>query len=143
MRLGRRSAVWVAAVPFLLSSGISHSEPSLTGQNGLIHMPDGRVPDDGTLRFGYSYAKPYDAFWGSIGLLPFLEVTGAYTHTQGTANSTPFWQNYGDFKDKEASIKLRLLDEVARDEPAVIRDHLLSETGLVYTLLAHAAGRLG
>jgi hypothetical protein len=37
----------------------------------------------------------------------------------------------------------RLLDEVARDEPAVIRDHLLSETGLVYTLLAHAAGRLG
>jgi hypothetical protein len=38
----------------------------------------------------------------------------------------------------------RLLDEVARDErePAVIRDHLISETGLVYTLLAHAAGRL-
>jgi hypothetical protein len=37
----------------------------------------------------------------------------------------------------------RLLDEVARDEPALIRDHLMSETGLVYTLLAHAAGRLG
>jgi hypothetical protein len=39
----------------------------------------------------------------------------------------------------------RLLDEVARDEhePSVIRDHLMSETGLVYTLLAHAAGRLG
>jgi hypothetical protein len=39
----------------------------------------------------------------------------------------------------------RLLDEVAQDErePAVIRGHLMSETGLVYTLLAHAAGRLG
>ena len=39
----------------------------------------------------------------------------------------------------------RLLDEVARDErgPAVLRGHLTSETGLVYTLLAHAAGRLG
>jgi hypothetical protein len=39
----------------------------------------------------------------------------------------------------------RLLDEVARDErgPAVLRSHLTSETGLVYTLLAHAAGRLG
>jgi hypothetical protein len=39
----------------------------------------------------------------------------------------------------------RLLDEVARDErePTAIRDHLMSETGLVYTLLAHAAGRLG
>ncbi|MBS0528342.1 MAG: methyl-accepting chemotaxis protein, partial [Proteobacteria bacterium] len=39
----------------------------------------------------------------------------------------------------------RLLDEVARDErgPVELRGHLTSETGLVYTLLAHAAGRLG
>ena len=39
----------------------------------------------------------------------------------------------------------RLLDEVARDDrgPAVLRGHLTSETGMVYTLLAHAAGRLG
>jgi hypothetical protein len=39
----------------------------------------------------------------------------------------------------------RLLDEVARDErgSAALRNHLLSETGLVYTLLAHASGRLG
>ncbi|MGH6704843.1 MAG: negative regulator of septation ring formation, partial [Bradyrhizobium sp.] len=39
----------------------------------------------------------------------------------------------------------RLLDEVARDErgPQLLRNHLTSETGMVYTLLAHAAGRLG
>jgi hypothetical protein len=39
----------------------------------------------------------------------------------------------------------RLLDEVSRDErgQATLRNHLVSETGLVYTLLAHAAGRLG
>jgi hypothetical protein len=39
----------------------------------------------------------------------------------------------------------RLLDEVARDDrgPQALRSHLTSETGLVYTLLAHAAGRLG
>src|SRR3954454_14137063 len=38
----------------------------------------------------------------------------------------------------------RLLDEVARDErgPALLREHLTSETGMVYTLLAHAAGRI-
>ena len=38
----------------------------------------------------------------------------------------------------------RLLDEVAQDEhgAALLRSHLTSETGLVYTLLAHAAGRL-
>jgi hypothetical protein len=39
----------------------------------------------------------------------------------------------------------RLLDDVARDDrgPQMLRSHLTSETGLVYTLLAHAAGRLG
>jgi len=39
----------------------------------------------------------------------------------------------------------RLLDEIARDDrgPAALRSHLVSETGMVYTLLAHAAGRLG
>jgi hypothetical protein len=39
----------------------------------------------------------------------------------------------------------RLLDEVARDDRGsqALRGHLTSETGLVYTLLAHAAGRLG
>ncbi|MCC8981849.1 hypothetical protein, partial [Bradyrhizobium acaciae] len=39
----------------------------------------------------------------------------------------------------------RLLDEVARDGRGQqeLASHLTSETGLVYTLLAHAAGRLG
>jgi hypothetical protein len=39
----------------------------------------------------------------------------------------------------------RLLDEVAREDrgPQALRNQLTSETGLVYTLLAHAAGRLG
>ena len=38
-----------------------------------------------------------------------------------------------------------LLDEVAREErgPQALRGHLTSETGLVDTVLAHAAGRLG
>ena len=39
----------------------------------------------------------------------------------------------------------KLLDDVSRDErgPTALRNQLASETGLVYTLLAHAAGRLG
>ena len=38
----------------------------------------------------------------------------------------------------------RLLDEVSRDDrgEAVARTYLTSETGKVYTMLAHAAGRL-
>ncbi|MFL5028826.1 MAG: hypothetical protein ACJ8E1_03060, partial [Xanthobacteraceae bacterium] len=37
----------------------------------------------------------------------------------------------------------RLLDEVSRDErgAATARSYLVSETGKVYTMLAHAAGR--
>ena len=39
----------------------------------------------------------------------------------------------------------RFLDDIARNDrdPNALRNYLASETGLVYTLLAHAAGRLG
>lgn len=39
----------------------------------------------------------------------------------------------------------KLLDDVSRDDrgPSALRNQLASESGLVYTLLAHAAGRLG
>src|ERR1700716_3413513 len=54
-------------------------------------------------------------------------------------------RNFKQTVDRYITEFERLLDEVARDErgPAVLREHLTSETGMVYTLLAHAAGRLG
>jgi len=54
-------------------------------------------------------------------------------------------RNFKQTVDRYITEFERLLDEVARDErgPTVLRGHLVSETGLVYTLLAHAAGRLG
>jgi hypothetical protein len=54
-------------------------------------------------------------------------------------------RNFKQTVDRYITEFERLLDEVARDErgPGVLRSHLTSETGLVYTLLAHAAGRLG
>jgi hypothetical protein len=54
-------------------------------------------------------------------------------------------RNFKQTVDRYITEFERLLDEVARDErgPMVLRGHLTSETGLVYTLLAHAAGRLG
>jgi hypothetical protein len=54
-------------------------------------------------------------------------------------------RNFKQTVDRYITEFERLLDDVARDErgPAVLRSHLTSETGLVYTLLAHAAGRLG
>ena len=54
-------------------------------------------------------------------------------------------RNFKQTVDRYIAEFERLLDEVAREDrgPAALRSHLTSETGLVYTLLAHAAGRLG
>ena len=54
-------------------------------------------------------------------------------------------RNFKQTVDRYITEFERLLDEVARDDrgPQALRSHLTSETGLVYTLLAHAAGRLG
>ena len=54
-------------------------------------------------------------------------------------------RNFKQTVDRYITEFERLLDEVAREDrgPAALRGHLTSETGLVYTLLAHAAGRLG
>jgi hypothetical protein len=53
-------------------------------------------------------------------------------------------RNFKQTVDRYINEFERLLDDVARDErgPSALRSHLVSETGLVYTLLAHAAGRL-
>jgi hypothetical protein len=54
-------------------------------------------------------------------------------------------RNFKGTVDRYVAEFERLLDEVARDGrgPQELRNHLTSETGLVYTLLAHSAGRLG
>jgi hypothetical protein len=54
-------------------------------------------------------------------------------------------RNFKQTVDRYITEFERLLDEVAREDrgPQPLRNHLTSETGLVYTLLAHAAGRLG
>jgi hypothetical protein len=56
------------------------------------------------------------------------------------------YRNERDFKataDRYMKEFERLLEEVSRDDrgQAVVRTYLMSETGKVYTLLAHAAGR--
>lgn len=54
-------------------------------------------------------------------------------------------RNFKQTVDRYINEFERLLDDVSREErgPATLRSHLTSEAGLVYTLLAHAAGRLG
>ncbi|MEX2359694.1 MAG: YjbH domain-containing protein [Gammaproteobacteria bacterium] len=86
------------------------AQPNSLGQSGLIHMPDGRVEPDGTLRGGVTYMAPYGAIWGSVTLVPWLEFSGRFTR----ADDVPAFggdTGYGDYKDKAFDFKIRLIEE--------------------------------
>lgn len=88
------------------------AEPSLTGQTGLIYMPDARLDPDGTWRTGYSRAEPYGAVWISLTALPRFEGSLRYTEINGVPGfgSQPN-TDYGDFKDKAFDAKFLLIGE--------------------------------
>src|SRR5262245_33744439 len=67
-----RHAFCLLAFSALLSAQSTWAEPGLTGQTGLIAMPDARVDPDGTWRTGYSMADPYRAIWVSLTAMPLL-----------------------------------------------------------------------
>ena len=96
----------------MLGSGLyklAAAEPNTTGQTGLINMPDARIEEDGRLRFGASYFRPYLPVWASISMLPRLELSGRYTIIRGL--SSELGQGFGDYKDKAFDAKLLLLRE--------------------------------
>jgi len=89
------------------------AQPNINGETGYINMPSGRIEPDGTFRMGYSFAKPYASIWSSIAFLPRLEMDLRYARIMtgdiGAAN--PYWQGYGDYKDKVVGGKLILIKE--------------------------------
>ena len=86
--------------------------PSFSGQTGLLSMPDARMAPEGTWRSGMSYLKPYQAIWTSLTIMPFLEGSFRFTRTMYVPGfpGVP-GTDYGDFKDKEFDLKLRVLPE--------------------------------
>jgi membrane-associated phospholipid phosphatase len=91
--------------------------PSITGQGGLISMPDARFAPEGTWRVGVSQLKPYSAFWSSISMFPWLEGSFRYTRIANappgfsTAENQSIGVGYGSFKDKAFDAKALLLPE--------------------------------
>ena len=63
---------------------------------------------------------------------------------RGRGECVPY-ARYGETVDRYIGEFERLLEEVSRDDrgQVVARTYLTSETGKVYTMLAHAAGRFG
>jgi len=107
-----RTCLIVLALFTLVVSSSAHSDPSLLGQSGLVSMPDARIAEEGTLRFGVSRMKPYGALWSSISMFPRLELSARYTSTDNTtAFSGVPGANYGNDKDKAFDAKLILFRE--------------------------------
>ncbi|MFN2301893.1 MAG: YjbH domain-containing protein [Gammaproteobacteria bacterium] len=111
---------------------VALSAPSSTSQSGFIHMPDGRVAEDGTLTLGGSHMSPYSALWGNITLFPGVEFSGRFTRTADVAGfDTPgFGENFGAQKDKAFDLKVRLLRETAFLPAVAFGLHDLHGTGL-------------
>jgi len=99
--------IWLTTVPLAQPSW---AESSVTGQTGLIHMPDARVAPEGSLSIGYSYYNPYPTFWSSIGLFSRLEFSARYTRTLYVSAFEP-GSGFGDTKDKSFDAKLLLWPE--------------------------------
>jgi len=111
------ATVWRCAVALLTmtltapwSSPGHAAEPNLTGQSGLVHMPDATLEADGTFRIGVGYTRPYQPFWFSFSLLPRLEFSGQYTKIRGL-EAFGGDRGFGDYKDKSFDIKLQLFKE--------------------------------
>ena len=53
-------------LPLLLmvaATSASAAEPSVSGQSGLISMPDARFAPEGSWRTGLSFMRPYQTLW--------------------------------------------------------------------------------
>ena len=88
-------------------------EPSVSGQGGLVSMPDARFAPEGTWRSGFSFLRPYETFWSSVTVFPWLEGSFRYTriyHVLGFPEDRTD-TDYGDYKDKSFDAKVRLLPE--------------------------------
>src|SRR5690625_3236017 len=109
---GASRCIGLALFLFFMASVAQAQHYSTMGLSGLIHMPDARMAPDGTLSVGYSYAKPYSSVYVTAQMLPFLQASGRYTRIHGvTMRDKPGWEGYGDYKDKSAAVKLRVIPE--------------------------------
>jgi membrane-associated phospholipid phosphatase len=116
--------------------------PSLSGQTGLLSMPDARMAPDGTWRTGMSYLKPYQAIWSSLTIMPFLEGSFRYTRIMYVPGF-PGNADYGDFKDKEFDLKLRVLPERGWWPQVAVGIQDFEGTGVFSAAYAAASKRFG
>mgnify|MGYP000244588414 CR=1 FL=1 len=101
----------MAALVLFASSVVDlRAEPNVLGQTGYVYMPDARIAEEGTLRFGVSKDDPYFTLWSSVTFLPRLELSARFTKIDGVPGSATE-PEFGDFRDKSFDAKAVLLKE--------------------------------
>ncbi len=133
------------AVPALAAEPVT--APSVTGQTGLLSMPDARIAPEGTWRSGISFMRPYQSIWSSLALFPWLEGSFRYTRIMdvpGFVNDLPGTIiDYGDYKDKSFDLKLRLLPERGAWPSVVLGAQDVQGTAIFRALYAAASKQIG
>lgn len=129
----------------VLSAAPVLAQPNLEGTTGYMNMPDGRVEADGTLRTGFSFAKPYVNLWTSISLSSRLEVSGRYGRIMSGALGGPgtYWAGYGDSKDKAINGKFVLLEEDWHTPSVAVGINDVMGTGLFKSRYVAASKKFG
>lgn len=112
------------------------------GQTGLVHMPDGRVQEDGSWLFGVTRMDPYSAVWSSIAILPRLELSARFTFVDDVEAFTEFGLSR-TFRDKALDAKLVLLREDAWLPSLSVGVQDPSGTGLFSARFVAASKRVG
>jgi hypothetical protein len=86
--------------------------PANSGLTGLLETPTARVMKENRFRLGFTQVKPYQFFYGTVGLFERIEVNGRVTQIL----DVPAFPNipgsaYGDVKDRAVDLKLQLVKE--------------------------------
>ncbi|MCD6119661.1 YjbH domain-containing protein [bacterium] len=117
-----RTVLLVLAVTafVLICTASAYAEPNLEGAGGLINTPSAEATEDGVVYLGlnknlnltdddkFSGLVQYSYFF-NIGFLPHLEISGRIVRFPDYEEERV--ARFGDYKDREGSIKFQLLDE--------------------------------
>ena len=98
----------------LLSPAIayeSQAQPlgSLQSYTGILFMPNARVEPDWSIRIKSGHSDPYTYYGGALGVFNIFEFHGQFTQVNTIEGFPGF--NYGDYKDRNAGMRMVLLKE--------------------------------
>ncbi|MDI9570379.1 MAG: YjbH domain-containing protein [Pseudomonadota bacterium] len=117
--LRKKGTVPIFFIFFLLAAGVAWAgeEPFVTpgnwGGTGIMEVPTARVLKEGQFRFGVGLVEPYRHYYGAISPFRGVEIDGRFTEVADTPvnPNDPYWQGYGNNKDKVVGIKFQFLPE--------------------------------